>query len=409
MRLVIDLLSWAFGVVITAGLAYHYFLLLAGGRRAGAPPGDEDLPAPRFALMTPAHNEQEVIAATVRRLRQIDYPAASFDVHVVADHCSDATAATAEAAGAFVHVRSDEPRGRKGYAVDWLIKRLLADPRHYDAIAIFDADSRVDREFLTVTKRLLADGGQVVQGRHVIANPDNSLFSALADADMRLNNRIRNQAKENLGLSARLMGDAMVFRRQVLEQHPWIGAQSLTEDRDYGIYLVTQGIRIRYTPDAVSLGQAVAAWKDATPQRLRWYGGAFDLQRRYLRVLWSLTWRQRNWDALDKLVELALPPFSLLALGSAAVLMLQMGGTLLSGQPSPLLWGSAALFFLTALFPFLGLVATQAPRQAYRALLVGPFYVLWRVWIGLWVRLRYRTLSWSRTRRLEQDAPVEPE
>ncbi len=409
MRFAIDLLSCLLGAVIAAGLVYHYFLLLTGGRHTNAPADSNDLSTLRFALITPAHNEQDVIAATVRRLRQIDYPVAYFDVHVVADHCSDATAATAEAAGASVHIRSDEPRGRKGYAVDWLIKRLLVDSRHYDAIAVFDADSRVDRDFLTVVQRLFADGAQVVQGRHVIANPDNSLFSALADADMRLNNRIRNQAKENLGLSARLMGDAMVFRRQVLEQHPWIGAQSLTEDRDYGIYLVTQRVRIRYTPDAFSLGQAVTRWKDATPQRLRWYGGAFDLQRRYLRVLWSLTWRQRYWDALDKFLELALPPFSLLALGSVALIILQLVGALLSRQPSSLFWGSATLLFLAVLYPFLGLIATRAPRRAFQAMLIGPFYVLWRVWIGLWVRLRYRNLSWSRTRRLEQDAPVEPE
>jgi cellulose synthase/poly-beta-1,6-N-acetylglucosamine synthase-like glycosyltransferase len=353
--------------------------------------------------MSPAHNEQDVIGATVLRLRQIDYPPDLFDIHVVADHCTDNTAAAAEAAGAFVHVRTDEPAGRKGYAVDWLIKRLLADPRRYDAIVVFDADSRVDPQFLAAVQPLLAAGAQVVQGRHVIANPDSSRFSALADADMRLNNRLRNQAKENLGLSARLMGDAMVFHRQVLEQHPWMGAQSLTEDRDYGIYLATQGVRIRYTPAAVSSGQAVARWTEATPQRMRWYGGAFDLQRRYLRTLWTLTWRQRSWDAFDKLLELALPPFSLLALGAAALLVLQLVLVALAVRPASSLWWPAALTLLAVLFPFLGLLATGAPPKAYSALLVGPFYVLWRVWIGVWVRLRYRTLSWSRTRHVEEN------
>lgn len=397
MNFVIDLVLLAAGAVIAAGLAYHYVLLIAGkerpveGHDAGAAPGL------RCALMSPAHNEQDVIGATVLRLRQIDYPPDLFDIHVVADHC------TALAAGAVVHVRADEPRGRKGYAVDWLIKRLLADPRRYDAIVVFDADSRVDPRFLAAVQPLLAAGAQVVQGRHVIANPGSSRFSALADADMRLNNRIRNQAKENLGLSARLMGDAMVFRRQVLEQHPWMGAQSLTEDRDYGIYLATQGARIRYTPAAVSSGQAVARWQEATPQRMRWYGGAFDLQRRYLRTLWTLTWRQRSWDAFDKLLELALPPFSMLAMGSAALLLVQLALVALGVQPLSQLWWPASLVLLAVLFPFLGLAATAAPAKAYGAMLAGPFYVLWRVGIGFWVRLRYRTLSWSRTRHVEQD------
>jgi len=97
-------------------------------------------------------------------------------------------------------VREDGPRGRKGYAVDWLIRRLLADPRRYDAIAIFDADSQVDAGFLVEVSRYLASGAQVIQGRHVIANAGASRFAALADADMRLNNRIRNKAKTNLGL-----------------------------------------------------------------------------------------------------------------------------------------------------------------------------------------------------------------
>jgi len=386
-------------IVIAAGLAYLYLLLIAGRARPRDKAQADPVPALRYAIAIPAHNEAGVIGATVQRLRQMAYPPGLFDIHVVADHCTDDTAAVAEAAGAIAHGRNDPPAGRKGYAVDWLIRRLLTDPRRYDAIAIFDADSQADPRFLIEAGRVLAAGAQVVQGRHVISNPGAGRFAALADADMRLNNRIRNQAKENLGLSARLMGDAMVFRRAVLEQRPWVGAESLTEDRDYGIYLVTQGVRIRFAPAAVSVGQAVARWGDATPQRLRWYGGAFELQRRYLRPLASLVWRRRSLDALDKLLELALPPFSQLALAAVLLLIAQGALVWLGGQS--VLWAalSAGLVGLAVIFPFLGLAATGAPRPAYRALLAGPFYILWRVWISLRVRLRPRSVAWVRTRR----------
>jgi 1,2-diacylglycerol 3-beta-glucosyltransferase len=396
LRIILLLLA----VVIAAGLAYLYLLLAAGRPRPKSETVHGKEAAFRFAVAIPAHNEAGVIGATVRQLRRMSYPPDRFDVHVVADHCSDDTAAVAQAAGAEVHVRNDGPRGRKGYAVDWLIQRLLADPRGYDAIAIFDADSRVDAGFLTEVVPYLAAGAQVVQGRHVIANPDASRFAALADADMRLNNRIRNQAKENLGLSARLMGDAMVFRREVLERYPWIGAGSLTEDRDYGIYLVTQGVRIRFAPEAVSVGQAVTRWKDATPQRLRWYGGAFQLQRRYVRALASRVVRQRDLDALDKLLELSLPPFSLLVLGSVLVLIAQALLNWLGEQP--VIWPviSIGLVGLAGLFPFLGLAATGAPRVDYSALLMGPLYVFWRAGIALHVRLRPGRIAWVRTRRV---------
>ena len=390
-------------LIIAAGLIYHYVLLLAG-RRSRVPPVRESPIQPpthlSYAIAIPAHNESGVIGRTVNRLQTLVYPKDHYDVHVVADYCVDDTAPVAAAAGAQAHIRNEGPRGRKGYALDWLIRRLLADPRHYDAIVVFDADSQVDSEFLLAVGRTMAEGVQVVQGRHVISNPTTSLLTSLADADMRLNNRIRNQAKQNLGLSARLMGDAMVFRREVLERQPWIGAQSLTEDRDYGLYLITQGIRIHYTPDAISYGQAAARWKDATPQRLRWYGGAFDLQRRYLPGLWKLAWRG-NWDALDKLLELGLPPFSLLALGAVLVFLVQLALTMLVAWPLTLIAVSALSLLMAILFPFFGLILTDAPARSYRALLVGPFYILWRVGIGLWVRLRYRNLSWVRTRRTD--------
>lgn len=385
---------------ISAGLVYHYLLLVAGCLQPKSRTIADKKAVLRFAIAIPAHNEADVIGATVQQLHRMAYPTGRFDTHIVADYCTDDTVAAAQAAGAEVHVRNDGPRGRKGYAVDWLIQRLLADPRGYDAIVIFDADSRVDTGFLMEVIPYLTTGAQVVQGRHVIANPKSSRFAALADADMRLNNHIRNQAKENLGLSARLMGDAMVFRREVLERYPWIGAGSLTEDRDYGIYLVTQGVRIRFAPAAISTGQAVTRWKDATPQRLRWYGGAFDLQRRYVRKLASRAVRLGELDALDKLLELTLPPFSLLVMGSVLLLIAQMLLNWLGEQS--MIWPviSMGLVGLAGLFPFLGLAATGAPRADYSALLVGPFYVLWRVKIALSVRLRPGRVTWVRTRHV---------
>lgn len=355
--------------------------------------------ASRFAIAIPAHNEERVIGATVARLRQVDYAEDRFDVHVVADHCADATAQVARAAGAIVHERDEGLRGRKGYALAWLLERLLADSRRYDAVIVFDADSQVAPDFLAWMDGALAFGAQVAQGRHAIANPEASTFSALADADMRLNNRIRNQAKENLGLSARLMGDGMCLSRKVLETYPF-HMSSLTEDREYGTYLVAQGVRLRYVPQALSMGQATARWSDATGQRLRWYGGAFDMQRRYLGPLLRAAWRHRSLDALDRALELALPPFSALCVTAAGLVLLQ-SILWMAGVPS-FLGPSVLLAALALAYPFLGLWAERAPASSFRALLHGPFYALWRVRVGLTARLRRGRVPWVRTRRAEE-------
>ena len=141
--------------IVGLGLAYLYVLLLVGRRprrRArGAVSGRL-----RFAIAVPAHNEETVIGARVARMLEMEYPRDRFDVHVVADHCSDATASLARSAGAIAHDRNEGPRGRKGYALAWLLERLLADSRQYDAVVVFDADSQVDPDFLTWMAEALA-------------------------------------------------------------------------------------------------------------------------------------------------------------------------------------------------------------------------------------------------------------
>jgi cellulose synthase/poly-beta-1,6-N-acetylglucosamine synthase-like glycosyltransferase len=250
----------------------------------------------------------------------------------------------------------------------------------------------------------LAQGARVVQGHHVIANPEASAFSALADGDMRLNNRMRNQVKENLGLSARLMGDGMCFHRQALERHPF-GTRSLTEDREYGIHLVTRGERVRYVPEAISAGQAVARWRDATAQRMRWYGGVFALPRQHLRPLLTSAWRGRSWAALDLALELSVPSFSTLSILAIGLVVFQ-GFLYLLGAPSPLLV-SGLLAAAAFLLPLLGLAAEQAPRTSFQALALAPAYTAWRVSMGLAVRLRRGRVSWVRTRRAEEQVGSE--
>src|SRR3954447_26015924 len=50
-------------------------------------------PLTRFVLMVPAHDEESVIADTLESFKQLAYDRAHFAVHVVADNCTDRTAA----------------------------------------------------------------------------------------------------------------------------------------------------------------------------------------------------------------------------------------------------------------------------------------------------------------------------
>ena len=62
----------------------------------------------RFDVIIPAHNEESVIAHVIGSVRRVDWPADRFRVVVVADNCTDATAAVASDAGAEILERRDE-------------------------------------------------------------------------------------------------------------------------------------------------------------------------------------------------------------------------------------------------------------------------------------------------------------
>jgi cellulose synthase/poly-beta-1,6-N-acetylglucosamine synthase-like glycosyltransferase len=286
------------------------------------------------------------------------------------------------------------------------LERILASENDYDAIVIFDADSQVDPDFLNAMNRALIQGHTVLQGRHVIARPQENRFSGLAAVDMRLNNLLRNQARQNLDLSCRLMGDAMCFATKVIRQHGW-PAESFVEDREYGLYLLTRGIRIGYVPEAESLGQAAPGWRNASAQRLRWYRGVFQLRKKYALELLRLGFKEWDWAALDQAVELLLPSFSTLVSLSILVVGVQWIWTSLRPWlPQPVSIGSVLAW---ALFPFLALWADRAPAFAYRALLCSPWYLLWRLWIGFQARSRGRRARWIRTRRYEEIGVSTPE
>jgi cellulose synthase/poly-beta-1,6-N-acetylglucosamine synthase-like glycosyltransferase len=195
----------------------------------------------------------------------------------------------------------------------------------------------------------------------------------------------------------------MVFDGEVLRSHGWVG-ETLTEDREYGYELLLRGIRVRYVPEARSHGQAAGSWREAEPQRLRWYGGVVAMQRRLAGRLLASAFRQRSLALFDAAVELLMPSYSFLTAISLANLVLVMGlQGLLPGIVAPLgIVGSAVLLAGWLSYPMVGLVIDRAPAWAYGTLLLGPLYLMWRLWISTQVRLRGERIAWIRTQRREE-------
>jgi 1,2-diacylglycerol 3-beta-glucosyltransferase len=350
-------------------------------------------PTTRFAIVIPAHNEEAVIGITVEELLKVDYPHSLFRIFVVADFCSDRTAEIARLKGAVCLERSDGERGGKGSALRWLFEQLLSTGEGGDAIIVFDADTCVDAQFLRLMDARLAQGAQVIQGQHQISNPHAGWFPALTWGMVVIDNRLNNQGRSNLGLSAKHMGDSICFRSDILRRLGW--GSGLTEDFEFRLRLLLEGIHISYEPAAIGYGQAAINLKEAQAQRMRWARGVEEASQRYRGQLLQSGLRERDWAKLDGAFGAMLPSYTNLTLSSLVMLLLQAVLHPFTGTGMSYLW--AGLAFSWLLYPLFGLFLARAPLWAYPAIFSGPLFMLWRTWLHLRMHLLPQTITWVRT------------
>jgi GT2 family glycosyltransferase len=131
-------------LLVTAGGSYFALLTAATFLRRESASKISTV-EPRFAVVVPAHDEEQTISSTLRSLELLDYAPDRYEVFVVADNCKDSTAEVARRFRCTVWERMDPERKAKGYALSWAFERI---PEEYDAIVVVDADTRVDPQLL---------------------------------------------------------------------------------------------------------------------------------------------------------------------------------------------------------------------------------------------------------------------
>jgi cellulose synthase/poly-beta-1,6-N-acetylglucosamine synthase-like glycosyltransferase len=350
----------------------------------------------RFLISIPAHNEESVIGLTVKQLLELDYPKELFRVCIVADHCTDNTAKFAQQAGAIVYERQEGPRTGKGAALSWLFQKTLSQD-DWDVVTVFDADTQVDRNFLQVMNAQMLKGDQVIQGQHIINNPDQGWFPALTWAMFLIDNRFQNHGRHNLGWSVKHMGDSICFRSDVLRQVGW--GTGLTEDYNLRQQLLLKGVKIRYQPAARGYGEAPLSWLQARPQRARWLKGTRDTSRQLAREMFWKGIQRHDWALLDGAIQAYLPSFSTLVMLSMTLLLFYVGSILLFYIAyTPLLfWSLLALIVLLFVYPLFGLWLERAPVKAYLVIVTGPIFIMWRTLLAINSRLGNKQIIWVRT------------
>ena len=229
----------------------------------------------RYAVLIAARNESAVIAQLLESIRGQDYPQELLDVYLVADNCTDDTAAIAVSCGARVFERQNKEQVGKGYALRFLLEKIKETypEERYDGYFVFDADNLLDPHYVTEMNKVFSNGNQVVTGYRNTKNFGDNWITAGYGLWFLRESEYLNRPRDYLGTSCSVSGTGFLFAQDLLDELGGWEYFLLTEDLEFTADLVSRGVKIAYCGTAVAYDEQPTSFKQSIIQRSRWVKG----------------------------------------------------------------------------------------------------------------------------------------
>lgn len=258
--------------------AIMIFLALAS-LKTPDPVEEWDVP-PFVTLVVPAHNEEHTIAETATSLASIDYyydGKINYELIVCNDGSEDRTGEElAKLKDKFPHLRiitRVPPRSGKGKG--FVLNDALEISKG-EIIAVFDADAKVDPDFLKIIIPYLNDPDvQGVQCRIKMYNKNENWLTHMQHVELAgFGNIVR--AKDILGKAGFLGGNGQLVKKDAIYGGGGWDGFAITEDLNLSVKLMIEGYAIRYCGETCVYQEAVPTWRQLFRQRARWSIGNFE-------------------------------------------------------------------------------------------------------------------------------------
>jgi len=338
------------------------------------PPEAAQASPPRITVLIPAHNEASGISTTLKTI--VPQLTHQDRLVVIADNCTDETAAIARQIGATVIERHDTERQGKGYALDYGIQYLATDPP--DIVVLVDADCIVHESAIAKLAQRANTSKRPTQAIYVLEQPSNptpkDTISALA---FRVKNLVRPCGLNQLGFPCLLTGTGMAFSWSVISQAP-LASNNIVEDMQLGIDLAIAGHSPLFCLEARVTGCLPQQQEATKTQRTRWEHGHLQTLLNQVPQLLAQSVIQRRVDLCAIALDLVVPPLSLLVM----IWVAAMGGTLLTAVvgvsriPAIFVGLEGVLILLSIIGAWAKFCREDIPVQT---LLTVPFYILWKI------------------------------
>lgn len=282
-----------------------------------------------IGVLIPAHDESATIENILADLKKA-IPLTR--VLVVADNCTDDTAAKAQAMGATVSERFHDTERGKGFALAHGVSEWTkARPR---VLIFLDADCRLQEGTLSRLAQAALTSRRPVQAEYLMhPHPNEVQGQSVSTFAWFLMNAIRQRGLSSLNAPARLNGTGMAMTwDQVMSLD--LATDHLVEDTMMGIDLALAGSPAQFLPSAQVTSTFPSSQDVEIKQRQRWESG--QGQALYSQAPKLLGAAFRSPGLFISVLDLAIPPLTRLA----AMLLLTLVTSALFGVFTGI-WGIA--------------------------------------------------------------------
>ena len=262
-----DILS----VLITIMLAYHSVYFIIGIFKTKK--FKKAKVKHKYAILIAARNEEKVIGNLLDSIAKQDYPRDLLTTFVVADNCTDSTAAIARKKGAICYERFNDQDKTKGFALEFLFNNIESDYgiNSFEGYFIFDADNLLNTNFVSKMNDAFDSGEKIITSYRNTKNFDENWIASTYALHWIRSSRTSHRARSYLGLATNIQGTGFLFANEIVK-NGW-HYTSLTEDRALTADAVSNGYMISYQDEAIFYDEQPIKLKVALRQRLRWSKG----------------------------------------------------------------------------------------------------------------------------------------
>ena len=228
---------------------------------------------PAIDIFLALHNEENVIASTIENLLSLNYP--NYLIYLINDRSSDSTQNILEKYQTIFpekiklfNLYDEESKG-KAAALNYAFKHS-----HGELIAVFDADAKIEQDFLLKMVPYLEDDQiAAVQSQKRVSNSTTNYLTKLQENEYCLDNYFQC-GRDVIEGNVELRGNGQIIKREVLQKVGMWDEETLTDDLELSTRLIVNGWQIRFCPEAIVQEQAPITASALVKQRLRWAEGS---------------------------------------------------------------------------------------------------------------------------------------